>query len=264
MIERWLETNRRLSARLASRWPYERGGSIGDRYVERAARLAADASPRRIVDVGAGRDTPYVRDVADRSGIEIVGIDVLPADLERNAALDVWIVADVVKDGLPPRAGNAGLLTSRMVVEHVEDLDRFAAEVYEALAPGARTLHLFAGRYSVFAILNRMLPEAAARRVLFYLRPAAQDVCGFVTHYHRTHASGARAAFDRAGFQQVTTDVSYNVSPYFTFFVPLFVVARLWESLLRRLRLRDLGAYVLLSAEKPGAVPDDHEAAVQP
>ncbi|WP_170320684.1 class I SAM-dependent methyltransferase [Patulibacter medicamentivorans] len=261
MIERWLEANRRLSARIASRWPYERGGSIGDRYVERAARLAADASPRRIVDVGAGRDTPYVRAVADRSDVTIVGIDVLPDDLEDNDALDVRIEADVVKDGLPARAGNAGLLTSRMVVEHLEDLDRFAAEVYDALAPGARTLHLFAARYSVFAILNRILPEAVARRVLFYLRPAAQDVCGFVTHYDHTHDSGARAAFRRAGFERVTTDVSYNVSPYFAFFVPLFVVARLWESLLRRLRLRNLGAYVLLYAEKPGGAADGEDTA---
>jgi hypothetical protein len=182
---------------------------------------------------------------------EIIGVDVLPGDLAVNAALDHRLVADVAAEGLPSQAHGAGLITSRMVVEHVRDIDRFAASVYESLAPGGRTVHLFAARFSIFAVLNRLLPDSVSRRLLFHLRPESQDVGGFPTHYDRTHASGAVGAFQRAGFEGIETQVSYEVSPYFSAFLPLFLIARGWESAIRRAQLENLGSYILLTAQRP-------------
>jgi SAM-dependent methyltransferase len=255
MIRRFLSWNQRRSEAVARRWPYYgRGLSINDEYIEIAGAIS-NSGVSRVVDVGAGRSTPYVDTLSpeSRRRVTVVGVDVLPEDLRANAALDERVTADVVSDGLPSNVTGADLVTSRMVAEHVEDLDRFAAETFAALAPGGRTVHLFAARYSIFAILNRILSDDAARRILYYLRPATEDVGGFVTHYDRTHFAGAKRAFEGAGFSDVRITVSYNVSSYFGFFLPFFVLARLFENALRWLRLRNLGAYVLLEATKPPA-----------
>jgi SAM-dependent methyltransferase len=215
-----------------------------------AAGLASSAAPPRIVDIGAGKITPYAADITNGSS-EIIGVDLLREDLEANPALTQLIVRDVIKHGIPQEAHSAGLITSRMVLEHVSDLNRFAREVHDALAPGAWTVHLFAARYSLFAILNRLIPESLAHRLLFTLRPESIDVGGFTTFYDHTHAKAAKSVFQRAGLTNVDTEVSYEISQYFHFFFPLFVLARVWETALDHLGRENLGSFVLLSAKRP-------------
>jgi 2-polyprenyl-6-hydroxyphenyl methylase/3-demethylubiquinone-9 3-methyltransferase len=231
-------------------WSYPLAGSFWESYATRAAELAGKAEPPKIVDIGAGRTTPYAIFLSSSSS-ELIGVDVLREDLEANRALTQRVVCDVVSDGIPKEAQGAGLITSRMVLEHVRDLDRFAQEVHSALAPGGWTIHMFAGRYSLFAILNRLLPESASRRILFALRPESVEVGGFLTFYDHTHAKAAESVFRRAGMVSVETEVSYEVSQYFRFFFPLFVLTRLWETALHRLMLKNLGSFVLLVARRP-------------
>jgi SAM-dependent methyltransferase len=247
---KFLEWNNELCWRLNCRWPYPLAKRFWDSYVTKAAELASNAAPPRIVDIGAGRTTPYAAAISNDSS-EIIGVDVLREDLEANLALTQWVVRDVVNDGIPQEAHNAGLITSRMVLEHVSDLDRFAREVHDALAPGSWTIHLFAARYSLFAILNRLMPESLAHRMLFALRPESIDVGGFTTFYDHTHAKAAASVFQRAGMSSVETEVSYEVSQYFHFFFPLFALARIWETALHHLGVKNLGSFVLLSARRP-------------
>jgi SAM-dependent methyltransferase len=246
----FLILNQTLCRALDRVWAYPLAGNFWESYATRAAELASHADPPRIVDIGAGRTTPYAAAISSGSN-ELIGVDVLREDLEANGALTQRIVCDVVSDGIPQEAQDAGLITSRMLLEHVSDLERFAREVYDALAPGGRTIHLFAARYSFFAILNRLLPESSSRRILFALRPESTEVGGFTTFYDHTHAKAAESVFRRAGMASVEVDVSYEVSQYFRFFFPLFVLARLWETALHRLGLKNLGSFVLLVAKRP-------------
>jgi SAM-dependent methyltransferase len=247
---RFMALNYALCRKLDRVWPYPLAASFWESYVTTAAELGVNAAPPTIVDVGAGRTTPYAAAVA-ASSIELIGIDVLREDLDANPALTQRIVRDVVSDGIPQQAHNAGLITSRMVLEHVPDLNRFAREVHDALAPGGWTIHLFAARYSLFATLNRLMPESTSRSILFALRPESIEVGGFPTFYDHTHAQAAESVFQRAGLTNLETKVSYQVSQYFHFFFPLFVLARLGETMLHRLRLKNLGSFVLLVARRP-------------
>jgi SAM-dependent methyltransferase len=231
-------------------WPYPLARSFWDTYAKKAAALASDVEPAKIVDIGAGRTTPYAKNLSGGSR-ELIGIDLLKDDLDANHLLTHRIVHNVMNDGLPSAAHNAGLITSRMVLEHLSDLERFAQETHDALAPGGWTIHLFAGRYSLFAILNRLLPESISRRVLFALRPESVEVGGFRTYYNHTNALAAEVVFRDAGLVDIRTEVSYQVSQYFRFFFPLFVLARLWETVLHALGLKNMGAYVLLQARRP-------------
>jgi SAM-dependent methyltransferase len=250
VLRRLLEFNYDLSAKLDRVWAYPLAHTFWHSYSLRAASMAQLARPPRVVDVGAGRETPYAAEF-ERGSVEVIGVDVLADDLEVNPSLNQWIARDVIRDGLPPEAMNAGLITSRMVIEHMPDLDRFASEVYSALAPGGKTIHLFAARYSLFAIVNRLLPESLSKWILFKLRPESAEVGGFTTYYDRTHAEAAGKVFRAAGLVRVETEVSYEVAPYFRFCFPLFVGARIWETTLHRLGLKNTGGYVLLTAERP-------------
>lgn len=250
LLSLFLQANRALCAALDRVWPYPLADSFWAGYASRAAALAQAAQPPKVVDVGAGRETPYARLLPEGSA-PLVGVDVLPEDLEANTALSERIVSNVVVDGIPDAAKDAGLITSRMVLEHIPDQQRFAQEIHDALAPGGQTIHLFAARYSIFATLNRLLPEEASRRVLFALRPESVEVGGFQTHYDRTHALAAEKVFRDAGMTDVSTVVSYQVSQYFHFFFPLFVIARIWETILHGLARKNLGAFVMLTARRP-------------
>jgi SAM-dependent methyltransferase len=248
--KRFLTLNHTLCHKLDHIWPYPLATSFWDSYVTGAAGLADNAEPPKIVDIGAGRVTPYAA-IIQSDARELIGVDLLLEDLEANRALTQRIVRDIISDGIPQEAQNVGLITSRMVLEHVPDLYRFAHEVHHALAPGGQTIHLFAGRYSLFAIINRLLPESASRRILFALRPESMEVGGFPTFYDRTNAKAAESVFRHVGMIDVETDVSYQISQYFYFFFPLFVLARLWETVLHSFRLRNLGSFVLLTARRP-------------
>lgn len=250
---RWFITvNTALCAALDRVWPYPLAANFWSNYVEEAGKRAKTAQPRRIVDVGAGKETPYAALIAG-SDAALIGVDVLPEDMEENPALSERLVANIVTEGLPDGAKGAGLITSRMVLEHVPDQAKSAREIFEALEPGGSTVHLFAARYSLFATLNRILPEALAKQVLFALRPESVEVGGFQTYYDRTHALAAEQVYREAGFEDVETLVSYQVSQYFHFFFPAFVVARLWETLLHVSGKKNLGAFVMLSARRPVA-----------
>lgn len=251
-FRKFLDANRSLCAALDRVWPYPLANVFWESYVQDASRMALEAKPPKVVDVGAGKETPYAS-LLPPGGTTLVGVDVLPEDMEQNSALSERLVADLVADGFPERAKNAGLITSRMVLEHIPDQGKFAREVHDALAPGGQTIHLFAARYSLFATLNRLLPEAASRRLLFALRPESVEVGGFETYYDRTHALAAEQVFRDAGMVDVRTDVSYQVSQYFHFFFPLFVVARMWETALHASGKKNLGAFVKLVGRRPSA-----------
>lgn len=161
---KFVEGNIRLSKALSKVWPYRPAHGFSEAYVSAVKLAAATTDARRVVDVGARRATPYADALPE--GIELVGVDLRAEDLDANESLDVRVACDVLSDGLPDEAKQADVATSRWVLEHISDMDLFAATLFAALAPGGRTVHLFAGRWSLFAILNRLLPRRAARRVL--------------------------------------------------------------------------------------------------
>jgi SAM-dependent methyltransferase len=242
----FLAANRRLTRGLIRRWPYEKVAP-GFPYVDRVVEFAVEGA--LITDVGAGRDTPFATRLP--RACSILGIDVLPADMDANPALAARIVYDIAQNGLPDEAMGSDLVCSHFVLEHLPDLGEFAAEAFRVLRPGGVTVHRFAARWSIFALLNRLLPECAAQRVLFTLRPESRDVGGFATHYDRTDPRSAREAFELAGFQNVRTELSWQVSQYFSWFVPLFLAARAWETIARRCRLEVAASYVVLTAQRP-------------
>jgi SAM-dependent methyltransferase len=242
----FVQVNQAMSRWCSRRWPRDRT-RFRSLYTSRVAELSLGGD--LITDVGAGRCTPFAAELPD--GCRLVGVDVSSDDLDANRALTMRVTRDVVAEGLPGEAHGSQVVCSRFVLEHLPSLDTFSGEAFRATRPGGYSVHLFSGRWSAFAIANRLLPEALSRRLLFALRPASRDVGGFPTYYDHTDPRAAREQFRAAGFADVETELSWEVSQYFEWCLPFYGLARAWESLARRLRLETLASYVVLTARRP-------------
>jgi hypothetical protein len=80
--------------------------------------------------------------------------------------------------------------------------------------------------WSVFAVLNRLRPDAVFRRVLSVLTPGAFEVGGFSAYCDGTDPAAARSVFHQSWLRGSAHYVGWEVSAYFRWFTPLFVVAR--------------------------------------
>lgn len=142
-------------------------------FVERqTARLGRDRSAVRVLDVGCGRgDT--VAWLCD-NGWDAYGIDVDERYLEQGR---VYLTGDRLLrlDGAYPfPGGHFDIVLSDQVLEHVANVDRFAAEVSRVTAPGGSGLHIFPARWRpvevhLHAPLVHWLPKGNPRRTALRL-----------------------------------------------------------------------------------------------
>jgi SAM-dependent methyltransferase len=200
-----------------------------------------------VVDLGAGRRCIYAG--ALRSGVELVAIDSSAEELALNDHADIKIVADA-SNPLPVPPGSADLLVSRAVLEHVPDMRAAAGAMAGVLRPGGRTVHIMSARYSLFGIAARVLPFKPLLWLLHRVDPTTIDHVEFDVFYDRAWPAAIESTFKEAGFRTVDVEVTWAQPGYFEPFYPLFLVYALYEQVVRRLRLRRLASYLLITAER--------------
>jgi ubiquinone/menaquinone biosynthesis C-methylase UbiE len=136
-----------------------------------------------VLDIGCGRECPFLPFVKEPRAHFIVGIDCSSHELLLNRDLDVKVVADAATDAFPIRDGSVDLVVSRSVIEHLVDNEAFFANCARVLRPGGALVHTFACKFAPFALINQLLPNALARRLLAYFHPQWKDECGFPAFY---------------------------------------------------------------------------------
>jgi ubiquinone/menaquinone biosynthesis C-methylase UbiE len=245
----FLRLNRRLSAAVQARLQ-DPASNLYRRYDEVVARSVPRSPDAVVVDVGAGRGCSFVHRLPARaSRARVVAVDVSPEELAANRDVDETRVADIAH-GLPFEDGQVQLIASRTVLEHVPDVDAFFRQAARVLAPGGLSIHLIPSRYSLFAIAARLLPFGPTKGLLHRLYPQTKEVIEFPVFYNRCFPAGIEDSLERQGFQAVRIEVSYNQTDYFAAFFPAYLLCLLYESIVRRLGLRNLAAYMLVVAER--------------
>ncbi len=152
-----------------------------------------------IVDVGAGRECAFLPLVRDREANLIVAMDISEAELRYNRQSGAKLVADAAAPGLPLRDNSGDLVASHAVVEHLHDNARFFANCARLLHPGGVLVHTFPCRFAPFALLNQLLPNRLARRLLATFQP-----------HWRQEAVGFPAFYDRCSFSQIEKLLTQN------------------------------------------------------
>jgi SAM-dependent methyltransferase len=215
----------------------------------------AEAMNRRpgciVVDIGGGRGAPFARHRRRGQDATIVGIDILADHLAANRSIDHAVVADASR-ALPLKDASVDVVATRSVLEHLAGSGELFAEIHRALRPGGVCLHVFPTGYAPFSLINRLLPNALARRLLHTLFPEWAEDCGFRAYYSVCHFPAIAQHHSQVGFAISRLEFRYYQSIYFKFFVPLFLVSLLYDLALYALDARRLACQILIVGRKVG------------
>lgn len=121
-----------------------------------------------VVDIGGGKQCPYLPFVAAPERHSIIGLDISEDELRKNRSLTLKVVADTASAALPLATGSIDLLTSRSVIEHLRDNRAFMHSCFHILRAGSCMIHVFPGRFAPFALINAFLPDRLARTALLF------------------------------------------------------------------------------------------------
>jgi SAM-dependent methyltransferase len=128
----------------------------------------------KILDLGSGRTPAVSRDRLPEDAM-YAGLDVSQTELKRapEGAYDEIYVADI-NTRLPELEGKFDLIVSWQVLEHVKSLDSALLNVYTYLKPGGCFVAQFSGTFSIFGLINRIVPQqvgVSLMRVLLKRNP---------------------------------------------------------------------------------------------
>lgn len=254
IFERFIDLNRRLSGGVEPFLPQARE-NIFLLYEEKVGERVLRADGQVVVDVGGGKSCPFAHFRREGSRTRIVAVDCSEEELRENEDVDEKVVADVTR-GLPFPDASVDMIVSRSVLEHLRDVRSFVAEARRALKEGGYFIHLFPCRFAPFAMINRALPHAVSRRLLYSLVPETKGIGGFPAVYRDCYYSATRRVLEDNGFEIEDIITSYYQSPYFAFFLPFYLLSAAYELAVQTLGAKNLCAYLLVVAKKSGSAED--------
>jgi SAM-dependent methyltransferase len=197
-----------------------------------------------ILDVGAGAN-PVVPIEERPKGVEYVGLDLSPAEMERapRGSYDEKVVSPAET---PVRSlmRRFDLVVSWLAMEHVLDVGSALANISGYLRPGGSLLALLAGRFSPFSMANRILPHAVTRRILMRTQGRAAESV-FPARYDRCWQSALEEEM-AASFADWEVRPIYMAVPYVSFSPVLSALYIGYEEWAYRGDHRNLAPYYLL------------------
>jgi 2-polyprenyl-6-hydroxyphenyl methylase/3-demethylubiquinone-9 3-methyltransferase len=203
----------------------------------------------RVLDVGGGKRPAIPLAVKQELGLHVVGLDVSESELAQAppGAYDETMVGDVAAIRIP---GQYDLVFSRAVLEHVADPATAIANLAGVLVPGGIMAHVMPCRNAPFAILNRLLGNRTARRLLFAIFPEKQENSGFLAYYRDCTPTRLSHTCRKSGLEVVNLTPYYN-SGYTSFFTPLYTIELFRQALMCSLRLQDCAEGFSIVARMP-------------
>ena len=181
-----------------------------DHYEPTILGLAHQFGLRRVCEIGGGRDPLFSAAQAARHGLDLVVNDIDAGELALTPAGLKTARFDIAGDLSEPdvRRGGYDLMVSRMVFEHVHDVERAWSNIHALLAPGGVALCFFPTLWAPVFALNHLLPEKASRAIVHAMFPARRDGGGdpkFPAFYDHCRGSRERMLpmLNRAGFADV-------------------------------------------------------------
>ena len=179
-----------------------------------------------VYDVGAGKQPYLTADVKRALKLTLTGVDIDQDELDRAppGIYDKTICADI---GQYKGAGDADLVICQALLEHVRNVDGAFAAIASILKPGGRALIFVPSRNALYARLNLLLPQAFKKRLLHAVYPKTREGQGFPSFYDQCTPRDFRRLAQQHDLI-VEKERFYYISSYFAFFVPLYILWRLW------------------------------------
>ena len=218
-------------------------------YTEAVKKNLADGCT--ILDVGGGRQWEFHEERKRFSNMKVIALDISEEQLRCNHDADEKILFAMGTDERAPLDDNSvDLVTSTMVLEHIENNDYTMREVFRVLKPGGKFISVMPNKFSIFSTINRILPYKLARNILLTLKPDFKGISGFKAYYDRTYYSGMKKLLNKYGFSEIDFGLSYSQSEYFSFFLPFALIVLVWDFIMYMFRIKPLCSYVCFVAVK--------------
>jgi 2-polyprenyl-6-hydroxyphenyl methylase/3-demethylubiquinone-9 3-methyltransferase len=229
-------------------------GVMPARYDEPRTRVALERAVQaqlrpgqRILDVGSGAK-PFLAPEERPADVRYVGLDVDADELAKAPA--GWYDEAEVSDVTMRRArleGGFDLIISNQVFEHVKPLDVALENMRAYLAPGGTMVTKFSGAYSIFALVNRVVPHRLAVWGLSrFLGDDPERI--FPAHYDQCWDSALRRL--TADWSKVDIEPLYMGAEYLEFLRPAQALYLGLEETWARRDIRNLAAYYVVTARR--------------
>lgn len=137
-----------------------------------------------VCEIGAGANPLLSRDERDRLGIAYTLVDIDAGELAKAPDDVCKIELDITSSPLPR---SFDLVVSMHLAEHVRDPKSMHRNVRSMLQPGGVAIHFFPTLYAAPFMINRVIPEKLAERMLLRLQPyrASEGNRGKFPAYYR-------------------------------------------------------------------------------
>ncbi len=218
-----------------------------------AADIINTLPDAKVIDIGGGHNCSFARHRRAELNTYIIGMDILADELAQNPLIDAAVVADACRP-LPLQDGSIDVIVTRSVLEHLRDNASFLQDAQRVLRGSGYMVHVFPCKFSPFALLNQLLPNKFAQRLLYYFFPQWRATCGFKAYYKNCYYPRMISVMKASGLCVEQVRFRYYQSIYFKFFVPLYLLSLLYDLILWRLDVRLLACQMLMVVRKTDAL----------
>jgi len=183
-----------------------------------------------IYDVGGGKNPYLDPERKEQLHATVIGVDVSLHELNQAPAgsYDEVICADIMTYR---GKRDADIVLCQALLEHVKDVEKAFRSLSGILKPGGLAILFGPNRNSLYARMNRVLPQSIKSFALHAIFPAASRNQGFPAYYNKCTPADFRKMSEQYNLS-VVEERYYYISSYFSFFFPLYLVWRLWLLLL--------------------------------
>ena len=183
-----------------------------------------------IYDVGGGKNPYLDPERKEQLHATVIGVDVSLHELNQAPAgsYDEVICADIMTYR---GKRDADIVLCQALLEHVKDVEKAFRSLSGILKPGGLAILFGPNRNSLYARLNRVLPQSIKSFALHAIFPTTSTNQGFPAYYNKCTPADFRKLSEQYNLS-VVEERYYFISSYFSFFFPLYLVWRLWLLLL--------------------------------
>jgi SAM-dependent methyltransferase len=158
-------------------------------FTARLHRRLESFAGGKVCELGGGARPAIDLEFLARNRLECLVVDVSASELEKAPDGYSTLVGDVSSPGFDVggHGGGYDVVFSRVVAEHVGDARQFHLNAHRLLRPGGLAMHFFPTLWWPPYVLNRLLPETLAERLLLRVAPWRESSgdCGkFPAYYH--------------------------------------------------------------------------------
>lgn len=181
-----------------------------DHYEATILALMHQFGLKRLCEIGGGRDPLFGAEDARGHGLDLIVNDIDAGELALTPKGLRTARFDIAGDLSEPDVARGGydMMISRMVFEHVHDVERAWSNIHALLAPGGIGLAFVPTLWAPVFALNHILPKKVSHAIvqaLFPARRADGDDPVFPAFYDWCRGSRTRLEpmLQRAGFRDV-------------------------------------------------------------